>query len=315
MKPRFLPLPLLALLLISAILPVFAATVTPPESASVGADDSAETRRLLESSLRLQQQLQENLAASERARQEAAASSRTNTDALAAQLKTLESTLAERQEAQARSLEKTAGTALVAIVVCAVAGLFALLGLAWAQWRGMNRLATAVVNAQQLALAAEPPRQIAAETASLQLFNALDRLEKRIGELEHSSPVALLGAGSPTALGLVAGATPAAPGVKALIGKGQVLMNLGKHEEALACYENALAQEPNHLDALMKKAAALERLVRLEEALVCYDNVLALKPDFTQAQLAKASVLNQLERFTEALNCFEAAIEQQRATA
>jgi tetratricopeptide (TPR) repeat protein len=53
----------------------------------------------------------------------------------------------------------------------------------------------------------------------------------------------------------------------------------------------------------------------LEEALVCYDTALAVKPGFTQAQLAKASVLNQLERFTEALDCFETAIEQQRASA
>jgi tetratricopeptide (TPR) repeat protein len=282
---------------------------TPPTVAAP-TPESPETRRLLESSLRLQQQLQDNLAASERARIEATAAARTNTEALAAQLRALEKSVADRQESQAKALEKTAGSLLTAAAVCAGAGLLALIAFAWAQLRGMNRLATAVVNAQQLGLAQAPPQQLLAESASLQLFNALDRLEKRIGELEHTPSHALLhefggGAADPSA----------APSLKALIGKGQVLMNLGQHDAALACYQKALAEDPHHVDGLMKKAAALERLVRLEEALVCYDTVLAIRPDFTQAQLAKASVLNQLERFTEALNCFETAIEQQRASA
>jgi tetratricopeptide (TPR) repeat protein len=314
MRPRIHAQSLIAGLLLSVtVLTTRGAEPEPvPQSPapSVAAPESAETRRLLETSLRLQQQLQESLAASERARLEAAVAARTNTDALAAQLRTLETTMAERQARQADSLEKTAGSLLTAAALCVGAGLLALAVFVWAQLRGMNRLAAAVLDAQRMGLSQAPPQQLLAESASLQLFNSLDRLEKRIGELEHAPSPALLhesGAGTSDA--------GSAPSLKALIGKGQVLMNLGQHEAALACYEKALQEDPKHVDGLMKKAAALERLVRLEEALVCYDMALAIRPDFTQAQLAKASVLNQLERFTEALNCFETAIEQQRATA
>jgi tetratricopeptide (TPR) repeat protein len=313
MRPRIRIQPLLVGLLLIAS-SVAAQSAEPAVSGEAPKTESVatnETRLLLENSLRLQQQLQENLIASERARLEAAAASRTNTEALAAQLHALERTVADRQETQAKSLEKTASSLLLGVGLAAGAGLLALLVLAWAQMRGMGRLATAVVNAQQLSLAQGPSQPLLTESSSLQLFNALDRLEKRIGELEEvPSATFLNGSDHPDALAIGNGTS-----LRALIGKGQVLMNLGNHEAALACYERALAEDPNHVDGLMKKAAALERLLRLEEALVCYDTALAIRPEFTQAQLAKASVLNQLERFNEALNCFETAIEQQRASA
>ena len=64
-------------------------------------------------------------------------------------------------------------------------------------------------------------------------------------------------------------------------------------------------------DALARKGATLEQLNRLEEALACYERAIALDAKFTDAYVGKGRVLNQLERYPEALECFEHASQLQ----
>ena len=57
---------------------------------------------------------------------------------------------------------------------------------------------------------------------------------------------------------------------------------------------------------------ALERLRRTEEALDCYDRAIAVDGSLTAAYLHKGSVFNRLERYEEALRCYEQALQTEQ---
>ncbi len=96
-----------------------------------------------------------------------------------------------------------------------------------------------------------------------------------------------------------------------LLGKGQTLLKLDKPEAALACFDEVLALDPDHAEALVKKGAAFERLQRLVEAVECYDRAIAADSSMTMAYLYKGGVFNRMERYTEALECYERALKTQ----
>jgi len=57
---------------------------------------------------------------------------------------------------------------------------------------------------------------------------------------------------------------------EAWYGKGVALGKLGKHEEALKCYEKAIEINPNHAKAWYGKGAALKSSGRATEAQKCF---------------------------------------------
>jgi len=66
-------------------------------------------------------------------------------------------------------------------------------------------------------------------------------------------------------------------------------------------------------ETLVRKGAGLEQLHRLEEALVCYEQAIAQDAASADAYVGKGRILNQLERYREALDCFERASQLQRS--
>ena len=52
---------------------------------------------------------------------------------------------------------------------------------------------------------------------------------------------------------------------------GVALVRLGKHGEAITCFDMALEINPNNMKTLSKKGIALARLGKLDEAIVCFD--------------------------------------------
>jgi tetratricopeptide (TPR) repeat protein len=162
-----------------------------------------------------------------------------------------------------------------------------------------------------------------AERSSQQLLGALEQLEKRIHQLRHTpnpphegdslAPAAAAPSASPNGGPQDAAATTEAARITMLLGKGQSLLNLDQTEEALACFDQALALEPNHAEALVKKGSALERLRKLEEAIACYDQAIAADASMTVAYLYKGGLFNRMERFGEALECYEKALHTQES--
>ncbi|MBI5383988.1 MAG: tetratricopeptide repeat protein [Verrucomicrobia bacterium] len=93
-----------------------------------------------------------------------------------------------------------------------------------------------------------------------------------------------------------------------MLGKGQTLLDLGQGDEAIACYDEAIALLPGNADALIKKGKALEQLQRFDQALHCFDLAIAADDSQANAYLLKAGVLTRLERHGEALKCYDLAL-------
>jgi len=58
----------------------------------------------------------------------------------------------------------------------------------------------------------------------------------------------------------------------------------------------------------------LEKLRREDEAVECYDRAIAADSSFTTAYLHKGGVFNRLERYQEALACYEQALKTEQKT-
>ena len=197
-------------------------------------------------------------------------------------------------------------------------------GAAGGSFLGPSR-AVAALGAGEASLVPTGP----AEQSNARLLGVIERLEKRISELEHiaqtSQPSAAnVTAGEPnkttdTITGAASsGSRPQPPeaderkaGIAALVGKGQSLLNLGQAEDALGCLNEALRLDAANVEALVKKGNALEKLDRLEEALACYDRAIAADGSVTLAYLHKGSLFNRMARYNEALACYEEALKTQ----
>ena len=326
---------------------LFAADTNSPSSAA----DTTNSQDTLRAYLQLQEQLHATQLAIEHNREEADAAAAHNAEALAARLNAVEQALtaARTREMEAMhdtntSIQKSNQAMLIVAGIFAAIGFIAMFLTAYFQWRTIHRLAeiSAAIPAQQPAapvsanlLAAGERNQLtagSAESTNVRLLGALDRLEKRILELEHTAQPALQPvpspAGTSTPTAPVGGQVPQGNGqapednelqlpsgnsarITLMLGKGQVLLDLNNAEEALACFNEVLTLNSTHTEALVKKGTALEKLEKLDEAVECYDRAIAADSSMTIAYLYKGGLFNRMERFNEALECYEQALRTQ----
>ena len=74
-----------------------------------------------------------------------------------------------------------------------------------------------------------------------------------------------------------------APDAETWNNRGNALQGTHRRIEALASFENSLALEPGNILALYKRGVMLDELGRTDEALAAYDRVLALHPGHVEA--------------------------------
>jgi len=96
--------------------------------------------------------------------------------------------------------------------------------------------------------------------------------------------------------------------VEALYNCGNVLLKLKDFEAALANYDRALAIEPDFAEAIHNRGNTLFELQRYEEALADYDRALTIKPRFAQALSNRGNALLQFKRYDEALASCDRAL-------
>ena len=320
----------------------FAAGSFGAETASpaplTGKADETNTQDTLRAYLQLQEQLHATQLAIERGRKEADAAAAENAKAFAARLQSIEQTLTLQRAQELEVMQSSNKAMLLVAGLFAALGFLAMMFMAYFQWRTINRLAeisAALPVAHALGaapLGAGDSHLVtvgAAEQSSQRLLGALEQLEKRIHQLEHTphppppeaaslaqaalNPAAPPNADTPLAAPSDAAAAPDAARITVLLGKGQSLLNLDQPDDALACFEQVLALDANHPEALVKKGAALERLRKLDEAIACYDQAIAADNSLTVAYLYKGGLFNRLERFGEALECYEQALRTQES--
>jgi tetratricopeptide (TPR) repeat protein len=80
--------------------------------------------------------------------------------------------------------------------------------------------------------------------------------------------------------------------------KGAELGKLGRHKEALSCYDKALEIDPKNADVWGMKGAALYELHRYQEAIECCDKALAIAPKYATAQQWKTKALEKIRKTT-----------------
>ena len=89
---------------------------------------------------------------------------------------------------------------------------------------------------------------------------------------------------------------------------GLVLQDLGRHQQALAAYDQALRLKPDYVDALNNRASALIETKRFDEAVTAYDRLLALRPALFEASFNRGIALRELRRYGDALASYDRAL-------
>ena len=79
-----------------------------------------------------------------------------------------------------------------------------------------------------------------------------------------------------------------------LLNIGNELGDLGRYEEALSAYEEAIRLKPDYETAWFCKGSQLGNLERYEEAIAAYDEAIKLKADYIEAIFNKAMLLKEL---------------------
>jgi tetratricopeptide (TPR) repeat protein len=192
---------------------------------------------------------------------------------------------------------------------------------------GLGYPAAAALGAGATQLVAVDP----AQQVSARFLSTIERLEKRINQLENAAEASEPDIDSQIAVAKVqpepSNPAPAAETVghaaphpnadraarvALLLGKGQSLLHLQQTDTALASFDEVIAIDPTNAEAFVKKGTALEKLGKLDEAIDCYDRAIALDTSMTMAYLCKGGVFNRLERHGEALQCYEQALRAQQ---
>lgn len=91
--------------------------------------------------------------------------------------------------------------------------------------------------------------------------------------------------------------------------KARSLSKLERYEEAVPVFDKAIELDPHFAESYKNKAYSLAKLGRHEEAVQTYDKVISLKPDFAHCYYNKGCALQDLGRDQEAIPSFEQAVE------
>jgi tetratricopeptide (TPR) repeat protein len=318
------------------------ATNTP--AATDGGAQAAEAavisnQSTLRSTLEIQEEIHNLQAADEKARHQAAVEAAQNAESLNQRLETIETALASQHVEGLSEIQHSNDMVLIAAGAFACFGFLVLMLSALLQWQMVNRvkaLAAALPGANGMP-AGEGHGVLGAGEAALlgggvarptaEFLGAIERLEKRIHDMEttthtphalpegaaHAANGQLVLSGMPEngSAAVSAEAADRAKTISLLLGRGQSQLRLDQAEAALASFDEALAIDPAHTDALLKRGAALERLQRWNEAIESYDRAVAADSTMTMAYLHKGGVFNRMERYNEALECYEQALKSQ----
>ena len=288
--------------------------------------ESAEAQQALRAYLHLQEQLHQTLLTIEQNRKESEAASQQNAEMLANRLKLIEQALTRQRENEMETARSSSRFALMVAGSLGGVGLLVMLFTAWFLMRTARQFSELTAFAAQPALGHTAPaglladgsfRSGLAEASGGRLLGAIERLEKRMHDIEASAAMSHAGETS-TGDHKAENPLPSDPKeaqIALLLGKGQSLLHLDQPENAIVCFDEVLTIDPKNTEAHVKKGTAYEKLKRLEDAISCYDRAIAVDDSMTLAYLYKGGVFNQLERFGEALQCYEKALRTQQRVA
>jgi len=317
------------------------------DKAQANDDNTFWAQHVVESYQQLQSQQESMVQEMEKSRQEAEAAAKRNKEELDARLNSIEQSVSAQREHEIESLQSAHRFTLIIVGIFAGVGFFGMLFFAVFLLRTMNRRTETMI-AQftgqafgagflPAALGTGDTQVVTvnrAEQSTARFLHTIERLEKRIDELEGTADATptsepkkpaepspeTIEASEPKHTTDADAAVSRPRGeheerdarIALLFGKGQALLNLQQADTALACFDEVIALDSTNPEAFVKKGMALERLGKLDEAIDCYDRAIALDNSMTMAYLNKGGVFNRLERYGEALQCYEQALRAQQ---
>jgi tetratricopeptide (TPR) repeat protein len=310
--------------------------------------DETNSQEILRAWLQLQEQLHITQLSIEQSRQAADKAAAENARLLGTRLDEIERALSTQRARELESLQSSNRVMIVAAAAFGGVGCVAMLLMVWFQWRAVHRLAEISAALPlgrafggQPALAGLPGAEAAwlaggaAAESNQRLLGALEKLEKRLLELEHNTATPLPGAPESKGESLdgvgslntngnsqagkadksVNGSAAAQARISQLLAEGQKLLEADQPQEAIASFDAVLALNTQNGEALVKKGAALEKLRKWDEAVEHYNQAIAADSSLTIAYLHKGGLFNRMERFSEALECYELALRTQEKQA
>ena len=91
--------------------------------------------------------------------------------------------------------------------------------------------------------------------------------------------------------------------------RGTALANLGKHQQAIECFDKAIEINPNDVNIWNSKGTAFHYLSKYQQAIECFDKAIEINPNDADAWSAKGHSLNNLKKYQQAIEYFDKAIE------
>jgi len=82
----------------------------------------------------------------------------------------------------------------------------------------------------------------------------------------------------------------------------------GEYQRALAKYDEALKEDPNHLFALRGRARSLMQLGQSAQALSAFNTAIALEPDFGATYANRGVLHDRMGRYEKAIEDYEQAL-------
>lgn len=290
-------------------------------------------------------------------RRELEQSNARNATAITSTLSLVESSLARMQERHMESVQNSNRAILIISATFAGVGFLCLILVSLVLMRAIGRfseMAAGALHRGQLLGPGQPVAVLgpgagamvasqpgAAEEAANRFQSAIDQLQKRIVELEHSAQAGSAESAKPRSNGdraplpvqstttttvdiqpllpddepasaATTGTSSPASHASVLLGKGQALLNMDATEPALRCFEEVLVLEPNNAEAFVRKGMTLEKMQDWERALESYDRAIAADNSMTVAYLYRGGVCNRLQRYREALESYEKALQTEK---
>jgi tetratricopeptide (TPR) repeat protein len=91
--------------------------------------------------------------------------------------------------------------------------------------------------------------------------------------------------------------------------KALALTKLGKIQEAIAAYEQALLVSPSDVVSLVNQGVLLQTVGQYEKALISFNRTTELNPTYSKALMHRCETLNRLQQFSEALASCDRALK------
>ena len=89
---------------------------------------------------------------------------------------------------------------------------------------------------------------------------------------------------------------------------GALSVQIKQYDQAVICLTKALALNPHHAGCYSNRGSAFKALMLLEDALSDYDLAILVKPDYAEAYFNRGNVLQDLQQYDAAMQSYEQAI-------